>query len=178
MAGSPCPSHPPVRAVFPHTAVRQSACPGMPRGFLVPDHPGANVDEASGVQGTLWIALPSTPTAFPATGQVASKASMDESLQGPQGLAGLGVAIVVHPPPHPLLPLLPTCLRRTRGAPLGEGLYAPSHAALRRFTGQEVDRLLSAGGAAPLHAVAPEAVNALRQFRDAGLVAIECQVHP
>src|ERR671922_1912281 len=94
MIGSPSPSHPTVRAVFPHTAVRQSSCPGMHRGFLVPDHPATNVDEAFGVQGTIWIALPSKPTAFPATGQVASKAHIDESLQGQKGLAGIRVAIV------------------------------------------------------------------------------------
>ena len=153
MAGSPSPSHPTVRAVFPHTAVRQSSCPGMHRGSLVPDHPAANVEEASGVQGTIWIALPSKPSAFTATGQVASKAYIDESLQGPKGLAGIGVTIVVHPPPHYLIHLLHKVLRRDRSAPFREGLYSPAHAALRRFTGKDVDRILSAGWAASLHEV-------------------------
>src|SRR5262249_61469098 len=103
MIGSPSPSHPTVRAVFPPTAVRQSSCPGMHRGSLVPDHPAANVDEASGIQSTIRILLPSEPTALTATGQVASKAYMDESLQGATSLAGIGVAIVVHPSPQPLI---------------------------------------------------------------------------
>src|SRR4030095_10141777 len=146
--------------------------------FLLPDPPAANVDEASGVQGTIWIALPSKPTAFTATGQVTSKAYIDESLQGPKGLASIGVAIVVDPPPHHLIHLLHKFLRRNRGAPFGEGLYSPPHAALRRFTRKDVDRILSAGRAASLHEVEPEEVKALRQFRDAGLVAIERQTHP
>src|SRR5262247_1427005 len=136
---------------------------------LVPDHPAANVEEASGVQGTIWIALPSKPSAFTATGQVASKAYIDESLQGPKGLAGIGVTIVVHPPPHYLIHLLHKVLRRDRSAPFREGLYSPAHAALRRFTGKVVDRILSAGWAASLHEVESEEVKTLRQFRDAGL---------
>src|SRR5262249_29225312 len=178
MAGSPFPSHPTVRAVFPHTAVRQSSCPSMHRGFLVPDHPAANVDEASGVQGTIRILLPSKPTAFTATGQVASKAYIDEALQGPKGLAGIGVAIVVDPPSHHLIHLLHKVRRRNRGAPFGEGLYSPPHAALRRFTGKDVDGILSAGRAASLHEVESEEVKTLRQFRDACLVAIKRQSHP
>src|SRR5262249_45817864 len=126
----------------------------------------------------IWIALPSKPTAFTATGQVASKAYIDESLQGPKGLAGIGVAIVVDPPPHHLIHLLHKFRRRNRGAPFGEGLYSPPHAALRRFAGKDVDRILSTGRAASLHEVEPEEVKAFRQFRDAGLVTIERQVHP
>ena len=178
MAGSPFPSHPTVRAVFPHTAVRQSSCPGLHRCFLIPDHPAAHVEDASGVQGTIWIALPSKPTVLTATGQVASKAYIDEALQGPKGLPGIGVAIVVHPPPHHLIHLLHKFRRRHRSAPFGAGLYAPPYAALRRLTGKDVDRILSAGWAASLHDVAPEEVQALHQFRDAGLVAIERQTHP
>src|SRR5262249_53197603 len=64
ISGSPSPSHPTVRAVFPHTAVRQSSCPGIHRGFLVPDRPAANVDDASGIQDTIRILFPSVPTAF------------------------------------------------------------------------------------------------------------------
>src|SRR5438132_321715 len=138
MAGSPFPSHPTIRAVFPHTAVRQSSCPGMHRRSLVLDHPAANVDHASGIQGTIRRVLPSEPTAFTATGQVASKAYIDESLQGPKGLASIGVAIVVHPSPHHLIHLLHKFLRRNRGAPFGEGLYSPPHTALRRFAGKDI----------------------------------------
>jgi hypothetical protein len=172
LIGSPSPSHPTVRAGFPPTALRQSSCPGLHRGLLVPDHPAAPGDDAFGVQGTLWRALPSKPTAFPATGQGASQAYLDAALQGPQGLAGRGVASVVAPPPHHLMHRRHTCLRRHRGALFGEGLSAPSPAAWRRFPGQDVDRILSAGGAASLHAGEPEEGKALRPWREAGLGAI------
>src|SRR6266446_9085125 len=95
------PSHPTVRAVFPPPAVRPSACPGLHRRALVPDHPAANIHEASGIPGTMRRVLPSEPTALTAPGQGASKADSDAALQGPQGLAGIGVAIGVDPPPAP-----------------------------------------------------------------------------
>jgi hypothetical protein len=122
--------------------------------------------------------FPPEPTAFTATGQVASKAYIDESLQGSKCLAGIGVAIVVHPSPHHLIHLLHKFLRRNRGAPFGEGLYSPPYAALRRFARKDIDRVLSAGWAASLHEVEPEEVKALRQFRDTCLVAIERSSHP
>src|SRR4030095_7995449 len=127
--------------------------------------------DLSGIQGTIRILLPSEPTAFTTTGQVASKAYIDESLQGAKSLAGIGVAIIIHPSPYHLIHLLHKVLRRNRGAPFGEGLYSPSHAALRRFTGKDIDRILSAGRAASLHEVESKEVKTLRQFRDAGLVA-------
>ncbi len=117
--------------------------------------------------------LPSEPTALTAPGQGASKADSDAALQGPQGLAGIGVAIGVDPPPPHVIPLRHKVRRRTRGAPFGNGLAAPPHAAWRRLTGKEVDGLLAAGRAASLHEVASEEVTALRPFRDACLVAIE-----
>ncbi len=169
----PSPSHPTVRAVFPHTAVRQSSFHGMHRGSLIPDHPTANVDDPFGIQGTIRIAFPSEPAAFTATGQVPAKAYIDESLQGSKSLAGVRVAIVVDPPTHHLIHLLHKVRRRDRSAPFGEGLDALTHAALRRFAGKDIDRLLSTGGAAPLHEVEPEEVKAVRQFRDACLVAVD-----
>jgi len=178
MGGSPFPSHPTVRAVFPHTAVRQSACPGMPRRSLVPDHPAANVENASGIQGTIRRVLPSEPPAFPATGQGASKASIEASLQGSKGLAGIGVARGVPPSPHHLMHLLHTFLRRNRGAPFGAGRSSPPHAAWRRCAGKDRERLLPTGRAASLHAVHSEAGKARRQFRDACLVAIARQTPP
>jgi len=178
MIGSPSPSHPTVRAVFPHTAVRQSSFHGMPRRFLIPDHPAANVEDTSGIQGTIRRAFPSKPSAFPATGQGASKASIDASLQRPKGIAGMRVARGVDPSPHDRMHLLHKVLRRTGGAPFGAGLAALTTATWRRFTGKDIDRMLSAGGASPLHEVEPEAVKAIRQFRDARLVAVDRSSHP
>jgi hypothetical protein len=111
----------------------------MHRRSLVPDHPTANVDDASGVQGTIRKLLPSEPAAFTAAGQVPSKAYIDESLQGPKGLAGVGVAIVVDPSPHHLIHLLHKFLRRNRSAPFGEGLDSPPHTALCRFARKDID---------------------------------------
>src|SRR5215467_3711829 len=176
--GSPSPSHPTVRAVFPHTAVRQSSFHSMHSRSLIPDHPAANVDEVSGIQGTIRILLPSEPAAFTPTGQVPSKAYIDESLQGPKGLAGVGVAIVVHPSPHHLIHLLHKFLRRNRSAPFGEGLYSLPHTALGRFARKDIDGHLSAGRTAPLHKGEPEKVESLGQFRDACLVAVDRQRHP
>ena len=80
MIGSPFPSHPTVRSVFPNTAVRQPSSQSMHRCSLVPDEPTANVDNPLGVQPLIRVLLPPETSAFTSKGQVASKASIDESL--------------------------------------------------------------------------------------------------
>ncbi len=73
--GSPFPSHPTVRSVFPSTTARQPSSQGMHRRSLVPDQPAANVDDSHGIQAFVRIFLPSEPSAFTTIGQVSSKAS-------------------------------------------------------------------------------------------------------
>src|ERR1700730_3874267 len=105
LAGSPFPSHPTGRSVFPSPAVRQSSSHGMRRLSLVPDDSAPDVDHSSGVQSRIWVFLPPEASAFRAKGQVPAKASVDESLQAPESVAGIGVAIVIGPSPHRLIHL-------------------------------------------------------------------------
>ena len=95
---SPFPSHPTVRSVFPNTAVRQSSPSTMRRFRHVLQLPAANIGEAHRIQLTSRITGPSESPAFTSLGEVATKASVDEVLQSPEGVAGVGVTEVVYTP--------------------------------------------------------------------------------
>src|SRR6266436_6834786 len=99
LAGSPFPSHPTGRSVFPNPAVRQSSSHGMRRLARVLDDSTPDVDHPSGVQSPIRVLLPPEASTFMAKVQVPAKASVDESLQAPKGLARVGMAEVIYPPP-------------------------------------------------------------------------------
>src|SRR5262245_47552605 len=119
MVGSPCPSHPTVRSVFPSTAVRQSSAQGMHRCSLGPDEATTHIEQPHGVEPPIRNALPSEPAAFTAIGQIPTSACVDKALQPAKGLAGIGVAIVIAPSPHLLVDLPNTLRRPHRSPPLG-----------------------------------------------------------
>src|SRR5712691_6511505 len=120
LAGSPFPSHPTGRSVFPSPAVRQSSSHGMRRLSLVSDDSAPDVDHSSGVQSRIRVLLPPEASAFTAIVQIAPKASVDESLQAPESVAGIGVAIVVDPSPHRLIHLFHKLRGLNWRPPLGE----------------------------------------------------------
>src|ERR1700730_14073900 len=130
LAGSPFPSHPTGRSVFPSPAVRQSSSHGMRRLSLVPDDSAPNVNDAQGIQSPIRVFLPPEASAFTAIVQIAAKARVDESLQAPKSVAGIGVAIVVHPSPPRLIPLLHKLRGPDWGPPLGEAFDPSSDVAL------------------------------------------------
>src|ERR1700719_277522 len=146
LAGSPFPSHPTGRSVFPSPAVRQSSSHSMRRLSLVPDDSAPDVDHSSGVQSRIWVFLPPKASAFTAIVQIAAKASVDESLQAPESVAGISVAIVIHPSPHRLIHLL----HKLRGPdwcpPLGEAFDPSSDVALRGLAGMDIDAPCAAVG--------------------------------
>src|SRR5215471_7752426 len=131
LAGSPFPSHPTGRSVFPSPAVRQSSSHRMRRLSLVLDDAAPDVDQSSGIQSRIRILLPPEASAFTAKVQVSAKASVDESLQVPERVACIGVAIVIHPSPHRLIHLLHKPCGLNRCPPLREALDLPSNVALR-----------------------------------------------
>src|ERR671930_2015326 len=98
LIGSPSPSHPTVRAVFPRTAVRQSSSHTMRRFRHVLEHAAANVDEPHRIQLAVRKAFPSETPAFASLGQVPAKADVNEALKPSEGLARIRVPEVVHPP--------------------------------------------------------------------------------
>src|SRR6266478_4466114 len=102
MIGSPSPSHPTVRSVFPSTAVRQSSSHTMRRFRRVLEHAAANVGEPHGIQLAVRKAFPSETPAFASLGQVPAKTDVDKALEPSEGLAGVRVPEVVDPPrPNP-----------------------------------------------------------------------------
>src|SRR5262249_42089790 len=143
---SPFPSHPTGRSVFPNPAVRQPSSHGMRRLACVLDDPTPDVDHPSGVQSRIRVFPPPETSTLMAIVQVATKASVDEALQAAERVACIGVAIVVHPSPHPLVHLLNKLCGRDRRPPLGEVLNPSSEVALRGLAGKDVDVLLAAFG--------------------------------
>src|SRR5262249_1539768 len=133
LAGSPFPSHPTGRSVFPSPAVRQSSAHLMRRLSVVLDDSAPDVDHSPGVQSRIRVFLPPEASAFTAIVQVAAKASVDESLQVPKRVACIGVSIVVDPPPPRLIPLFHKLRGLNRCPPLGEALELLSDVALRRL---------------------------------------------
>src|SRR5690349_17561607 len=73
LAGSPFPSHPTGRSVFPSPAVRQSSSHVMRRLSLVPDDSAPDVNDAQGVQSRIRVFLPPEASAFTAIVQIAAK---------------------------------------------------------------------------------------------------------
>src|SRR4029450_4678729 len=98
MIGSPSPSHPTVRSVFPSTAVRQPSSQSMRRGTGVSNPPAANVRNSHGIEASVRVLLPPEPPAFPSIGKIPPKARVDEALSGSKGLARIGVPIIIDPP--------------------------------------------------------------------------------
>src|SRR6266478_8407352 len=146
LAGSPFPSHPTGRSVFPSPAVRQSSSHGMRRLSLVPDDSAPDVDHSSGVQSRIRVCLPPEASAFTAIVQIAAKASVDESLQAPKSVTGIGVAIVVHPSPHRLIHLFDKLRGPDWGPPLGEAFDPSPDVALGGFAGMDIDVQFAAVG--------------------------------
>src|ERR1700720_2237730 len=146
LAGSPSPSHPTGRSVFPSPAVRQSSSHSMRRLSLVPDDPAPDVNDAQGRQSRIRVFLPPKASAFTAIVQIAAKASVDESLQAAESVAGIGVAIVVHPSPHRLIHLLDKLRGPDWSPPLGEAFDPSSDVALGGFAGVDVDAQLATVG--------------------------------
>src|SRR5207245_7515527 len=146
LAGSPFPSHPTGRSVFPSPAVRQSSSHGMRRLSLVPDDSAPYVDHSQGVQSRIRVLLPPKASAFTAIVQIPAKASVDESLPAPKSVAGIGVAIVVHPSPHRLIHLLHKLRGPDRCPPLSEAFDPSSDVALRGLAGMDIDAQFAAVG--------------------------------
>ena len=146
LAGSPFPSHPTGRSVFPSPAVRQSSSHSMRRLSLVPDDSAPYVNHPQGIQSRIWVCLPPKASAFTAIVQIPAKASVDESLQAPESVAGIGVAEVICPSPHRLIHLLHKLRGPDRRPPLCEAFDPSSDVALGGLAGMDVDARLAAVG--------------------------------
>src|SRR4029453_17341773 len=116
MIGSPSPSHPTVRSVFPSTAVRQSSSPTMHRFRHVFEHAAADVHEAHGIELAVWEAFPPKTPTFTSLGQVPAKTDIDKALQPTAGRAGIRVPAVVRPPQHDRVHHLHELFRANRRA--------------------------------------------------------------
>ena len=102
----------------------------MRRLSFLPDDSAPDVDHSPGVQSRIRVFLPPKASAFTAIVQIPAKASVDESLQAPKSVAGIGVAIVVRPSPHRLIHLLHKLLGLNRCPSLGEAFDPSSDVAL------------------------------------------------
>src|SRR5262252_408666 len=89
MIGSPSPSHPTVRSVFPSTAVRQSSSHIMRRFRPVREHAAADVGEPHRIQLAVRETFPPETPAFTSLGQVPAKTDMHETLKPTKSLAGV-----------------------------------------------------------------------------------------
>ena len=178
MIGSPSPSHPTVRSVFPSTAVRQSSSHTMRRFRHVFEHAAANVDEPHGIQRAVWKAFPPKTPAFTSLGQVPAKADIDEALKPSECLAGVRVPEVVHPPRHDRIHHLHEFLRADRCPSRGEVLQPVPNLLLGGLCREEVDGVLAATGTFPFHEVEADEIESIGQSCHAGLVAVEGQLHP
>ena len=147
LTGSPFPSHPTGRSVFPSPAVRQSSSHGMRRLSLVPDDSAPDVDHSPGVQSRIRVFLPPEASAFTAIVQVPAKASVDESLQAAKSVARIGVAKVIQPIPAPSDSPVCTNSAGAIGARRLVKLLDPSSdVALCGLAGKDVDAQLAAVG--------------------------------
>src|SRR5262245_49024311 len=100
MIGSPSPSHPTVRSVFPSTAVRQSSSHTIRRLRRVLEHAAANVHASHRIPLAVRQTFPSDPPAFTSLGQVPAKTDIHETLKPTKSLAGVRVSEIVRPPRH------------------------------------------------------------------------------
>src|SRR5215475_12278730 len=124
MIGSPSPSHPTVRSVFPSTAVRQSSSHTMHRFRRVLEHAAANVDESHRIQLAVRKTFPSEPPAFTSLGQVPAKTDIHETLKPTKSLAGVRVSEIVRPPRHDRIHHLHEFLRADGCTPRRDVLQA------------------------------------------------------
>jgi hypothetical protein len=178
MVGSPFPSHPTVRSVFPSTAVRQSASHTMRRFRHVFEPAAANGHESHGIQRAVWEACPPKTPALPSLGQIPAKADIDEALQPSECLAGGCVSAVVSPPRHDRMHPLHACRWVDRCPSRGKGVQPVAPRLLGGRGREQVDGVLAAPGALPFHEVETDAVESVGQSCHAGLVTVERQLHP
>ncbi len=177
VTGSPFPSHPTGRSVFPNPAVRQSSSHSMHRLTRILDDSAPDVDDASGIQSRIRVFLPPETSTFATVVQVSAKANVDEALQAAKCLACVGVAEVSRPSPHRLIHLLNKLCGRYRRPPLGEELNPPPDIALRRLAGKDINARLAALGRTTLHELEPDEVEPIGQLRDPGLFPVDRQPH-
>src|SRR5215472_10559459 len=146
MIGSPSPSHPTVRAVFPSTAVRQSSSYPMRRFRFVLEQAAAKVGKPHRLQLAVRKALPSETPAFASLGQVPAKTNVDEALKPSEGLAGVGMTEVVDPPHHHRIHHVHELLRTDGRSSRRHILQAVPNVLLSRLGWENVDGLLPAPG--------------------------------
>src|SRR5215475_1811417 len=144
MIGSPSPSHPTVRAVFPSTAVRQSSSHTMRRFRPVREQAAAAVGEPHRIQLAVRKAFPPETPAFTALGQVPAKTDIDEALKPTESLAGVRVPEVVRPPRHYRIDHLHEFLRADRCSSRRDVLQAVPNLLLGRLRRENVDGVLAA----------------------------------
>ena len=149
----------------------------MHRLTLVPNDPTANVDHALGIQGLIRIFLPSEATAFTTVGQVTTKAGVDEALQQSKGLAGIRMTKVINPASYHLIDLLHEFIRRDWCSPFAKALNPMTYPLLRGLTRRQVDDVLAQRRTTAFHKLKAQKVKTFREFADAGLLAIQAQVH-
>src|SRR5262249_59830091 len=109
----------------------------------VSDDSAPNVNYPLGVQSRIRIFLPPEASAFTAIVQISSEADVDESLQGPKGLARVGVAVVVHPSPPPFIHPFYKLPGRYLHPPPCEAFYLSSGVSLPLLSSEDVDGHLS-----------------------------------
>src|SRR5262249_55929848 len=178
MIGSPSPSHPTVRSVFPSTAVRQSSSYIMRRFRLVREHAAANVGEPHRIQLAVRKALPSETPAFTSLSQVPAKTDVDEALEPSERLAGVGVPEVVDPPRHYGIHHIHAFLRTDRRSSRRAILQAVPHFLLGGLGWEDVDGLLAAPGTLAFHKVEADEITPIGHACHARLGAVEGQIHP
>src|SRR5262249_38943096 len=178
MIGSPSPSHPTVRSVFPSTAVRQSSSPTMRRFRRVLEHAAANVGEPHGIQLAVRKAFPSETPAFASLGQVPAKTDVDKALEPSEGLAGVRVPEVVDPPRHDRIHHLHELLRTDWRSSRRHILQSVSNFLLGGLCWENVDGLLTAPGTSTFHKVEPDEIKPIGHPCHARLVAVDGQIHP
>src|SRR6266481_3262502 len=145
-------------------ACRKHTLHRMRRLSTIPDDSAPDVDHPSGVQSRIRVFLPPEASTFMAKVQVPAKASVDESLQAPKGLARVGMAEVIHPSPYRLIHLLNKLCGPDWRPPLGEVLNPSSDVALRSLAGKDVDVPLAAFRRTSLHELEPDEVESFDQL--------------
>src|SRR5262249_16830984 len=135
----PFPSPPPVRSVFPHTAVRQSSPAIMHRFRHILQLAAADIGQAHRIQLAVRVALPPEPPAFTSLGQGATTTNVDKARQPAEGLAGIGVPEGVHPPRHQRIDLRHEFLGTDRCPSGGQVFELVAHRLLGGLGREEVE---------------------------------------
>src|SRR5499426_3134412 len=178
IVGSPFPSHPTVRSVFPSTAVRQSSSHIMRRFRCVLEHAAANVGEPHRIELAVRKAFPPETPAFTALGQVPAKTDVHETLKPAKSLAGVRVSEIVRPSRHDRIHHLHEFLRAYRCSSRREVLQAVPNLLLSRLGWKSVDGVLPATGTLAFHEVETDEIKPIDHPGHASLVAAQGQVHP